>query len=168
MQKALKVINELKKKGIIEDYAIAGGIATIFYVEPILTYDLDIFFTSKIEPKGLISLDPIYKFLHKRGYKDKEEHVLIEGIPVQFIPVYNALSNEAVKQARGIVYSGVTTKVLRSEHLIAIMLQVSRAKDKERIVLLLDEGKIDKRRLNAILKRHKLTNKYKNFLKLYG
>jgi hypothetical protein len=46
LKKTLKVLNDLKKKGIIKDYAIAGGIATIFYVEPILTYDLDIFFTN--------------------------------------------------------------------------------------------------------------------------
>ena len=168
MKKTLKVLNDLKKKGIIKDYAIAGGIATIFYVEPILTYDLDIFFTYKIEPKGLVSLDPIYKFLRKKGYKEKEEHVLIAGIPVQFIPVYDALSQKAVEEAKGTTYSGIKTKVIGAEHLIAIMLQVSRPKDKERISMLLDQAKVDKRRLNLILKRHKLTQKYKNFIKLYG
>lgn len=168
MKKTLAVINELKKEGIIEDYAIAGGIATIFYVEPILTYDLDIFFTYKTKPKGLDVLKPIYKFLRKKGYKEKEEHVLIEGIPVQFILIYDALSMEAVEQAQKTTYSGVSTKILRSEHLIAIMLQVYRPKDKERITILLDQAKVDKRRLKAILKRHNLTKKYNNFMKLYG
>lgn len=168
MKKTLKVITELKNEGVIEDYAIAGDIAIIFYVEPILTYDLDIFFTYKTEPESLVSLEPIYKFLHKKGYKEKQEHVLIEGIPVQFIPVYNELTHEAVQHAKRITYSGIRTKVLRPEHLIAIMLQVSRPKDKERITLLLEQAKIDKRRLNALLERHKLTKKYRNFLKLYG
>ena len=48
MQKTIKVIDRLQKEGIIKEYAIAGGVAAIFYVEPILTYDLDIFF---IPPK---------------------------------------------------------------------------------------------------------------------
>lgn len=168
MKKTLAVINEMKKQKIIEDYAIAGGIATIFYVEPILTYDLDIFFTYKTEPTRLDVLKPIYKFLRKKGYKEKQEHVLIEGIPVQFFPVYDALSREAVEQAQKITYSSVSIKVLSSEHLIAIMLQVYRPKDKERIIILLDQAKVDKRRLNAILKRHNLTKKYNNFMRLYG
>jgi hypothetical protein len=168
VKKTLSVINKLKRNGIIEDYAIAGGIATIFYVEPILTYDLDIFFTYKTEPKGFNVLSPIYKFLRKKGYKEKKEHVLIEGIPVQFIPVYDALSKEGVDQAQKTTYSGVSTKVLCSEHLIAIMLQVYRPKDKERIIMLFEQAKVDKRRLNAILKRHNLSKKYKDFIKLYG
>ncbi len=43
MKETIKIINELKKKGLIENYAIGGGIAAIFYIEPILTYDLDVF-----------------------------------------------------------------------------------------------------------------------------
>src|SRR4030042_2370573 len=107
MEKALAVINELKNNGIIKDYAIAGGIATIFYVEPILTYDLDIFFTYETEPEGLNILKPIYEFLRERNYKEKEEHVLIEDIPVQFFPVYDALSKEAVEHAYKTTYKGI-------------------------------------------------------------
>ena len=167
MKKTLAVINELKKRRIIEDYAIGGGIATIFYVEPILTYDLDIFFTYKTEPEGLDVLKPIYKFLRDRNYMEKDEYVIIEGIPVQFFPVYDALSKEAVQQAQKTTYRGVSTRVFRPEHLIAIMLQVYRPKDKERIIILLDQAKVNKRCLNTILKRHNLAKRYDNFMKLY-
>jgi hypothetical protein len=34
MRKTLEIINELKQKGFITDYAIGGGIATLFYIEP--------------------------------------------------------------------------------------------------------------------------------------
>ena len=168
MKSALRVVNGLKRKKIIEDYAIAGGVATIFYAEPILTYDLDIFFTYKEQDTDLVSLVPIYDFLRDKNYREKEEDILIEGIAVQFIPVYDELSREAVEDARRITYQGIRTKVLRVEHLIAIMLQVSRPKDKERITILLEQAKVDKRRLNAILKRNGLINKYKHFIKLYG
>lgn len=33
----------MTKDNYIKDYAIGGGIAAIYYIEPILTYDLDIF-----------------------------------------------------------------------------------------------------------------------------
>jgi len=43
MERTLKVLNELERSGIIETYAIGGGIAAIFYIEPVLTYHLDVF-----------------------------------------------------------------------------------------------------------------------------
>jgi hypothetical protein len=33
---AFRIINKLKKKGLIGDYAIAGGVAYIYYDEPII------------------------------------------------------------------------------------------------------------------------------------
>ena len=167
MEKTLSVLHDLKKQGIIEDYAIGGGVGAIFYVETILTYDLDIFFTYKNEPEGLEVLKPIYAYLKGEGYKEHKAHVVIEGVPVQFFPVYDALSKEAVESAVRTKFKGVSTKVLRSEHLIAIMLQVFRPKDKERILLMLDQAKVDKRVLNGILRRYELTEKYHRFMKFY-
>lgn len=168
MKATLRVINRLKRHRIIEEYAIGGGIAAIFYAEPILTYDLDIFFTYKSGDSGMISLAPIYGYLRKKGYKEKREHIIIGGIAVQFIPVYDELSREAVENARRITYQGVRTRVLHVEHLIAIMIQVWRPKDRERIAILLEQARVDKRRLNAILKRYKLFDKYNSFKRLYG
>lgn len=39
---ALIALNQLKEKGIIEDYAIGGGYAVIYHQVPYSTYDLDI------------------------------------------------------------------------------------------------------------------------------
>ncbi|MCR4395938.1 MAG: hypothetical protein NUW07_04280 [Candidatus Saccharicenans sp.] len=44
MERALAVIEEMTHLGIIKSYAIGGGIAATYYIEPVLTYDLDIFF----------------------------------------------------------------------------------------------------------------------------
>ena len=43
MEKALAVINHLEKDGLIGRYAIGGAVAATRYIEPIQTYDLDIF-----------------------------------------------------------------------------------------------------------------------------
>ncbi len=78
---------------------IGGGIAVLFYAEPILTYDLDVFCLLPAEKGGLISLSALYKYLRKKGYREQEEHIVIEGIPVQFIPAYNELVEEAIERA---------------------------------------------------------------------
>ncbi len=166
MQKTLKVINKLRDKGIIRDYVIGGGIATIFYVEPILTYDLDIFFIPA-EEKDITTLSSIYEWLKTKGYKPYKEHVLIEGVPVQFIPFYNELIKDAIKEGVEIKYRNTETKVLRAEYLIAIMLQTFRPKDRERIIRLLDEAEIDKIFLKKILQRHGLKERFKNFMRVY-
>ena len=144
MDKALVVLNNMVGNEIIEDYAIGGGVALLFYTEPVLTYDLDVFCFMKSHGELVLSLSPIYEYLKKRGYKPEKEHINIGGIPIQFIPAYNKLVEEAVKNATRRSYKGVRTKVLRPEYLLAIMLQTGRPKDRTRILLLLDEAKIDK------------------------
>lgn len=167
MDKTLSIINELKESGVIKGFAIGGGIATIFYVEPILTYDLDVFYIPGEEGQGLITLSPIYDWFKKRGYKPHREHIMIEGMPVQFIPVYNELIQEAVKNAVTVKYKNVRTRIIKAEYLIAIMLDTFRAKDRERIIKFLDESKIDMSYLTKVLQKHGLKGKFKNFRELY-
>ena len=83
MEKTLKAVKELKNKKVILDYAIGGGIAVLYYVEPLLTYDLDILFVPIEESIDVLA--PIYKYLKEKGYKTQREHIIIEGIPTQFI-----------------------------------------------------------------------------------
>lgn len=43
MEATLKVLNELEREGVINRYAIGDAVGAIFYMEPFLTYDLDVF-----------------------------------------------------------------------------------------------------------------------------
>lgn len=167
MEKALEIINKLQKEGIIRNYAICGGIATIVYIEPIITYDLDIFFVPVKEEKGVLNLSPIYEWFKNKGYKPDKEHIIIEGIPVQFIPVYNELIIEAVENAIETIYQNTKINVVRAEYLIAIMLQTFRPKDKERIIKLIDEAEIDSSFLQKILQKHRLNEKFDKFTRVY-
>jgi hypothetical protein len=155
---ALKVIRELYKSGLVRAYAIGGGIAATYYIEPILTYDLDIFFIPTTE--GLDVLSPIYRELKKRGYSLEKELVIIESIPVQFIPVYNDLVEEAVETAVESTYKRVRTRILRPEYLLAIALQTDRSKDRERAIQLLSQAKLNSRLLAGLLKKYGLSEKY--------
>jgi len=161
MEKAVKIVNELKKKGIIKDYAIGGGIAALFYIEPMLTYDLDIFFVPAEEEKSLAILSSIYGYLKGKGYRESKEHIVIEGVPVQFIPVYNELIKEAVKNAKTVKYGKTNARVVRAEHLIAIMFQVYRQKDKERLARFIDQAEIGRKYLKGVLIKYGLEGKYK-------
>lgn len=165
MEKTLKLIKELKEKKVFRDFSIGGGIAALYYIEPLLTYDLDIFFIP-IED-SIDVLTPIYDYLEKQEFKAKKEHVLIEGVPVQFIPVYNDLVKEAVQYSVEVKYGRIKTRVLGLEYLIAIMLQTYRPKDRERLVKIFEEAKIDLRLLKNILDKYGLYKKYVQFKDIY-
>jgi len=67
MEGALLVIEDMARLGIIRPYAMGGGIDATYYIEPILTYDLDILFIPVKE--SLDVLAPIYEFARERGYQ---------------------------------------------------------------------------------------------------
>jgi len=161
MEKALQVIEEITRQGIIKAYAIGGGIAATYYIEPVLTYDLDIFFIPAKE--GLDVLAPICDYARERGFSTQAESILVEGFPVQFIPAYNDLVREAVENAATLKYRDVEAKVVTAEYLAAIALQTGRAKDRERVIRLLDETVIDRTVLGRILESFGLADKFKKF-----
>jgi hypothetical protein len=43
MQRTLQILNELEQSGSMSRYAIGGAMGATFYIEPLMTYDLDIF-----------------------------------------------------------------------------------------------------------------------------
>jgi hypothetical protein len=166
MDKAIKVINEMQSKGIVKKYAVGGAVAAIFYVEPILTYDLDVFFVPSEKNESLLALSPVYDYLTGKGYKMEKEHIIIEGIPVQFLPIYNELIEEAVDNAAQLKYRDTIVNILSQEYLIAIMIQTFRPKDKERIIKFLNEGNFDETHLEKILEKHGLKTKFELFRRL--
>lgn len=133
----------------------------IFYTEPFLTFDLDVFVVLPGTAGGLLTLAPIYNELRARGYIEESEAVVIEGVPVQFLPVYNALVEEALAGAREVDFDGVPTRVLRAEHLLAICLQTGRTKDRARAAVLREQAKLDLPYLADVLKRHQLEERWK-------
>ena len=164
LEPAIRIINRLQRERIIERYAIGGAFGVVFYSEPILTYDLDVFLLLDPSPGRLISLAPIYERLRELGYKEKHEHILIEGIPVQFLPAFNPLLTEAVLKAREVKVGKTSTNVFRPEHLAAIMIQTGRPKDRERLLLLREQAGLDRRMLRRILLRHGLWEKWESFV----
>jgi len=160
MEKTLRVLNRMVKDDVIEQYAIGGAVAAIFYIEPINTNDLDIFFPVKDPGAGLDILAPLYEYLSDLGYKGQGDSIDIEGWPVQFLPIFNPLLEEAVEQAREVTFHRTKTRVMQAEHLVAIMLQTGRLKDHARIAQFIEHNAVDQERLDSILIRHGLVKKW--------
>ena len=156
MKRTLQVLRELEAAGVLSRYAIGGAMAATFYVEPFLTFDLDVFVVLPEVTSGLLSLAPLYDALRARGYVEERECVMIEEVPVQFLPAYNALVEEAVTEARDTLYEDTPTRVLRAEHLVAISVQTGREKDRERVRVLRAQATLDIPYLQKVLAGHRL------------
>lgn len=165
VKKTIDVINGLKEKGLIKDYAIGGAIGVLKWVEPFFTRDLDIFIILQREPKSkIIDYSPIYDYLKSKGYDEWiGQWLVIEGIPTEFIPA-EGLAKESVANAAVVEYEGVKTKVIIPEYLIALLLTSGREKDRIKIKMLLEQAKVDKKKLNEILVKYDLDNKFKTFM----
>jgi hypothetical protein len=163
MEKTLAVINQLEQEGLVERYAIGGAIAATRYIEPIQTYDLDIFVMLPLSPSGLISISPIYTYLTQRGYTPQKECIIVEGWPVQFLPVYNQLTEEALERAIEVKFGLTPTRVLSAEYLGAIMLETGRSKDHARLIQFFEHDALDRAVLEDIVKRHGLRSKWEVF-----
>jgi hypothetical protein len=155
-RQALAAVKDLKRDGVVTEYAIGGGMAASFWSEPTATFDLDVFVLLPSD-QPLVSLSEIYKWARTHGYREEAEHILIAGVPVQFIPAHNALAEEAVTTAADLDYDGESIRVICPEYLIAMSLEPSARTPKRmaRVGLLL-EGTVDRHLLNDILKRYSL------------
>jgi hypothetical protein len=121
---ALAAIERLKKERVVDDYAVGGAMALVFWSEPIPTFDLDVFVLLPSD-SPLVSLSPIYEWARRNGYREEAEHILIAGMPVQVIPVHNELAEEAVASAAMLDFEGQPVRVIRPEYLIALYLEPS-------------------------------------------
>ena len=126
-EKTLRAVNDLKATGIIDQYAIAGAMALMFWIEPIPTFDLDVLVMLPQSGNPLVSLEPIYRWASERHYEAQKEHLVIEGVPVQFLPSFGALADEAIRTAADRQYDGVPLRVVRPEYLIPLYLVPSGA-----------------------------------------
>ncbi len=151
-----RVLNRMRDDGIVAQYAVGGATAVLFYAEPTRTYDLDVFVAFEASGGGdaLAPLSRVYGWARERGFSPRAEHLMIEGVPVQFLPAYNALARAALAAARLHDYEGVAVRVVDPDHLAALALQAGGARRRERAWQLLEAGAVDRERLRRILAAH--------------
>lgn len=128
IRKTIAVVVRSKNEGVLENYAIAGAVAALAYIEPFLTQDLDILVSvdNLEQPRsGLVLLAPIETALARMGYRDRSDvGVVVEGWPVQFLRVASPLDQEALDEAIDIDICSpgeapLSARCLRAEHVAA-------------------------------------------------
>ncbi len=133
----LDVFRELqaaREAGVIGPYALGGAVAATVYLEPADTEDVDIFLTvAAPASSSLVSFEPVYSFLKKRGAVVKGERLEVGGWLVQLLPPPSALVEDAVQRAAVRDVDGAQVPVMTAEHLAAIAVETGRLKDKLRV-----------------------------------
>jgi hypothetical protein len=170
IKKTIEVLNAMQADGVIGRYAIAGAVAAYNYIEPAVTHDLDILLAFEdASASALVNLQPIFSYLAARGYTvHRGEGLLVEGWPVQFLPITDDLQQEALAEAQEIELRAgggepASARLLKPEHLVAICLRVGRPKDLLRIVQFLEAGAVDVNALCSLLSRHNLRSPWQIF-----
>ena len=172
LRNTIEVVTRLSKSGALQQYAIAGAVAALNYIQPTLTEDLDILVSiANFERRqsGLILLAPIEKALADMGYTERSDlGFMIDGWPVQFLPVASALDEEALEQAveLAIDLTGdppLKARCLTAEHIVAIAVKLGRLKDLARVQAFLEQGAVDLIALRGVLKRHDLMDDWRGF-----
>ncbi len=168
MEKVIQILNQMQAEGVVEKYAIGGGIAAIYYLEPYQTDDIDIFISPVIVgPNGLVSFGRIYSYLEELGYNPEREYIKIEDWLVQFVPASESVQEEAVAQADRVAFAGEYTQIFSSEHLAVELLRSGRPKDHARVVALLESQQMDMQVFHDIIRRHGLGEKWQEFAVRY-
>jgi hypothetical protein len=162
IKKTFAVLNQMVADGVIENYAVGGAIAAVFYVEAFSTEDVDIFVPTPQD--RLIDELPGLDYLKARGYTTFEkEGIVVEGWPVQFLPATTALEREAYLNAQILDVDEVQVRVALPEHLVAIMLNVGRPKDTARIKMFLSQDAVELPALEDVISRHGLSEKWSDY-----
>lgn len=143
---------------MISDYAVGGAVAASFYIEAINTEDVDAFvFMSAPEGSMLLSLSPIYDALAKLGGAVNGESVRFGEWPLQVLPAYNDLVEEAVIEAGDATFHGEPVRILLPEFLCAIALDTKRLKDFFRVASFIEQHAVSKRKLTKLVEKYGLT-----------
>lgn len=168
MRRTLETLLQVRAEGFFDRFAIGGAVAAAYYVEAVVTEDLDVFAFLKPAASGLIVLGPLYDRLRELGGEPQNEHVLIAGWPVQILPAYTPLVEEAVRAALDCKYEDLTVPVLSPEHLCAIALHTGRPKDYARVHSFVAGNAVDAARLGALVERFLLVLRWKEYERRYG
>lgn len=162
MKKVARLLEKLKESGVIHDYALFGAVAQMRYTEPVATLDADVLVLLN-DDTGLHVLAPIYIFCRKHGRVPEGEAIRVGNWPVQFVPTFSPLTDEAVRKAETGEIDGDPVRVVSAIHLAVIALSVERPKDHLRILALIEAKAVSEKAMQELAARHNLTDQWSAF-----
>jgi hypothetical protein len=105
----------------------------------------------------------VYEFCLKQGFRPEGDAVRVGDWPVQFIPAFSPLTEEAMREAEVGDLAGIPLRVVRADYLAAIAVSVGRAKDYTRVLGLLEAQAASPAQVEAICERHGLVGQWQRF-----
>jgi hypothetical protein len=162
MKAVAQLLNEMRSRGVIQDYALFRAAAQMRYTEPVATLDADVL-VAVPQPDRIDVLGEIYAFCADRGYPPEGEAIRIGPWPTQFVPAFDPLTREAMEQAETADFDGVPFRVVKAVHLAVIALSVGRAKDFARILALLESDSVTRQEIGLVAARHDLSGAWRQF-----
>ncbi|NCD43384.1 MAG: hypothetical protein EOL88_15030 [Bacteroidia bacterium] len=161
MKELIQLIDKLIDARVIKNYAVFGAVAQMRYTEAVVTLDADILIA--IDNESIAVLSPIYKFCEERGYLPEGEAIRVGAWPVQFIPAFDKLSEAAMDNAVVADMDGLNVRVVRADYLAVMALSVGRAKDRMRILALLEAEAITESDIEELATKYGLDDKWSTF-----
>lgn len=168
MRDTLKILLQIREEGVLADFAIGGAIAASFYTPAVATEDLDIFAFLKPSASGLLVLTPMYARLQELGGRIENEYVVIGKWPVQILPAYTPLVEEAVACAVDRAFEDLIVRVVDANYLCAIALQTGRPKDYLRIYTLIESGHVQSDKLAVLVNKFGLAQRWGIYVQRYA
>ena len=168
MEKVFESVHEFQKLGLIYEWAVSGSFAAYAYIRPTQTDDVDLMV---VYPGTgfIIDPSPLFKHAVKMGYPiSSGDHITIQGVPLQFLPAGTPLEEDALSKARCFCFGKTSVKFLGPEHLMAIMIQVGRTKDHERLLMMLNDAEYDHDKFDELVVKFGLSQQWRNFVEKYG
>ena len=162
MKDVARLLNDMLSANIILDYAVFGSVAQMRYTEAVVTMDAAVLIVTP-QQGSIEELSPIYEFCSSRGYAPEGEAIRVGDWPVQFIPAFNPLTVEAVREAETGEIDGKPFRVVRADFLATIALSTGRPKDFARILALLESGAVSSADIAMLATRFKLQSEWRKF-----
>lgn len=154
VEKAIRFLNSLRRRRIIPEYALIGGVAAVFYLEPRYTKDIDI----------IVPVDDLLRdysalwtrIVNQAGGKFKAQTIYLPDADgwLDVMPTgSDELHMEALRTARTVRVGRLSVRVVEPEYLIMMSLIAWRPDpDFSRIRGLLPLA--NRRRLRRLLRDH--------------
>jgi hypothetical protein len=167
MQVVLRALNALVEKKVVETYAIGGAVGAMFYIQAVVTEDVDAFVAFPASG-ALLDIAPIYSALRDLGGVVEREYVKFDDWLLQVLPAGTSLVEDAIRDANLADFEGVPTRVFTAEYLSCIALETGRVKDFLRLQSFLEQGKVDRVVLRSMVQQYGLGDKLKRAEEILG
>lgn len=159
----IRTIEAMKTDGVLANYAIGGAMAFTNWAEAVHTEDLDVVVIVAGDAPALDPLRPVFEWLARHNIAIEGEHAMIAGVPVQFLPAWNALVEAAVEHAATVPYdandpASETMRIITAAYLAAswkLDPAANTTTRAERVARLYDAGATTRDEVNALVERYR-------------